>query len=107
MSSKTSPLPPGRHVSGTVVIVIILIAVAAGGILTFLSFYINDASTTSAQLTGTAYVNEGGRLNATGANSATYNVTLVAKQGSGNMSLVLLTNASDLVTVHEFSISNF
>jgi hypothetical protein len=89
------------------VIVIILIAVAAGAILTILSFYINGSSTTSAQLTGTAYVNQGGRLNATGTNWATYNVTLLAKQGSGNMSLVALTDTSDLVTVHQFSISHF
>ncbi len=101
---------PERRISGKVFVIILVIAVALGLVLTVWAVYLNAAPSGTATMTGTLLISSTGALpsGSSGAPyAATYNVTLAAVSGNGTMNLTLLTGSSDLLQMHDFTITNF
>ena len=101
---------PDRRISGKTFVIILVVAVAAGLILTVFSIYLNAAPSGTATMTGTLVISSTGEFvtgGSAGAYTTTYNVTLAAVSGSGTMNLTLLSGPADLLQQHDFTITNF
>jgi hypothetical protein len=101
---------PDRRISGKTFVIILVVAVAAGLILTVLSIYLNAAPSGTATMTGTLVISSTGEFasgSSAGAYTTTYNVTLDAVSGSGTMNLTQLSGPADLLQQHDFTITNF
>jgi hypothetical protein len=92
--------------SGTIFIVILVVAVILGVLLVFGSLYINGSSTTNTSMTGVLLADDSGQYNGVGGHVTTYNVTLTAKGGVGSLNLTLISNGTDLVKTHMFAVTN-
>jgi hypothetical protein len=93
------------RISGGLLVVIIIVAAVVGVALTVASFYLNAAPTGTTSMVGTLYVNSGGQLSAASTYTATYNVTLSSTNGVGTMNLTLISDSSDALTVHDYSVT--
>ena len=88
-----------------------LIVLGIGAVIIALAFigvtYVALSPSTQGTLYGTLFVNTGGFSNATSSSTASYNVTLTAKNGSGEILLTYLSGSSDLVKNDLLPISNY
>jgi hypothetical protein len=91
--------------SGRLLVIIIVIATVAGVALTIASFYLNAAPTGTTDMTGTLYINSGGRLDAAANYTATYNVTLSSTNGVGTLNLKLISGTNDTLVVHDYNVT--
>lgn len=98
---------PSRRISGRTVAIIMVLSLVLGVILVFASVYINGSPTKTASMTGLLEVYTGGEYTGPNASAASYNVTLVAKAGTGTLSLTKVGGSSDPVTLNNYSISGF
>lgn len=96
-TTKTQSKSP-RMRGTTLILILMVVTVAAGG-LTIASVYINGSSTKTGSLVGVVV--------AYGPSApASYNVTLVAKNGVGNMTLTPFNGSADLITDHDYAVSD-
>lgn len=96
----------GFRISGRVMVLIILAAIAAGIFFTVASIYLNAAPTSTTTMTGALFVDDSGQLNGSSQYSATYNASLSSVGGIGTLNLTLLSNSVDTLTVHSFKVTD-
>jgi hypothetical protein len=98
-------LTPAKQVNGRWLLVL-----SVGAIIISLAFigvaYVALSPAQGGTMFGTLFVNEGGYSNATASVTASYNVTLTARNGGGSILLTFLSG-SDLIQEHLVSISNY
>lgn len=94
-----------RMKGGTLVAILLVTVVVAGG-LTIASVYINASSTKTAEFIGVLTVYTPSEGSQTGGSTAGYNVTLIAKNGVGNLSLTQVSGSKDLISDHTYSLTD-
>lgn len=94
------------RIKGMTLIIILIVAVVAAGALTVASVYLNGSSTKTASLTGvlTVYPSASGPVSS--ANSASYNVTVNAKDGNGTLLITQISGESDLIPDHNYTLTD-
>jgi hypothetical protein len=101
---------PEKRISGRIFLIILIIGAIAGVALTAGSIYLNASPTGTASMTGTLFISSAGQLKSGGSGSvyvATYNVSLAAISGKGTMNLTLSSNTADVLSQHEFQVTDF
>jgi hypothetical protein len=98
-------LTPAKQVNGRWLLVL-----SVGAIIISLAFigvaYVALSPAQGGTMFGTLFVNEGGYSNATASATASYNVTLTARNGGGSILFTFLSG-TDLIQEHLISISNY
>ena len=90
--------------SGTTLVILLLVTAVAAVGLGIAGVYINGSSTKTASLVGVLTVYPSGP--GSSGNAASYNVTLTSKNGVGVLSLLQTSGTSDPVAIHSYSLSN-
>ncbi len=91
-------------ISGKLVVLLILIATAAGPLTVYLYLNLLPHATSSLSMTGSLFVNDAGKPNGTSGHSAKYGASLSVAGGSGTMNLTLMRGSRDVLTQHTFLI---
>ena len=88
-----------------------VIVLGVGAVIIALAFvavtFIALSPSQEGTLYGTLFVNTGGYSNATASSTSSYNVTLTAKSGHGEVLLTYLSGTQDLVKENLFPITNY
>ena len=95
----------GFRMKGSTLVAILLVTVVAAGGLTIASVYLNASSTKTAEFIGVLTVYTPGGSSQSGDASAGYNVTLIAKNGVGDLNLTQVSGSKDLITDHSYSLT--
>ncbi len=95
-----------RAISGKIVVLLILIAAAAGPATIYAYLNLIPHATDSILMTGSLRVNGHGQAEGGSGYSATYNASLSAKSGSGSLNLTLVAGDRDLLLQHQYRISD-
>lgn len=94
-----------RMKGGTLVAILVVTVFVAGG-LTIASVYLNASSTKTAEFIGVLTVYKPGTSSQSGDASAGYNVTLLAKNGVGDLNLTQVSGSKDLIADHSYSLTH-
>ncbi len=87
---------------GMTLVLILLVATAAAGALTVASVYLNASSTKTASLTGVLVIYAPGQS----ATSASYNVSVSARDGAGTMTLTQIRGTTGLLANGTYQVTD-
>ncbi len=97
----------GLRMKGGTLVAIFLGTVVVAGALTIASVYYNAASTKTAEFIGVLTVYTPSSGSPSGDASAGYNVTIIAKNGIGDLNLSQVSGSKDLIPDHSYSLTGF
>jgi hypothetical protein len=91
---------------GITLVILLLITVVIAGALTVASVYINASSTRTTSLMGVLVVYPSGSDSPQKTGTASYNVTVNAKDGVGVMNLTQIGGSDDVLPSHSYDLTN-
>src|SRR2546428_587161 len=95
-----------RGVTGKVVVLLILIAAAAGPVTVYVYLNLIPHTTDSLRMKGSLLVSAPSQTEGGSGFPSTYNASLYVRSGSGSLNLTLAEGVRDILLEHRYTISN-
>ena len=95
-----------RGISGKIVVLVILIAAAAGPVTVYVYLNLIPHTTDSILMNGSLLINAPSQTEGGSGYPATYNASLSVRGGSGSLNLTLVGGVRDVLLDHQYAVSN-